>query len=85
MGEMRNAYKILIREPEDRGQIERSRRRWEDNIKMHFKEIEVEDVDWIRSGSGLGPVAGVFGQGSEFSGSVEGGELFGRLWDHQLL
>jgi hypothetical protein len=38
MGEIRNAYKIL------RG---RPRRVWEDNIRMDFREIGWEGVDWI--------------------------------------
>jgi hypothetical protein len=41
MGEMRNAYKILV------GKLGRHRRRWEDNIIMDFKEIRRKGVDWI--------------------------------------
>jgi hypothetical protein len=43
MGEMRGAYNILVGRPEGR----RSRRRWEDNIKMDLREIGFGDVDWI--------------------------------------
>jgi hypothetical protein len=38
MGEIRNAYKILV---------ERPRRRWEDNIKMDVREVGWEGVDWM--------------------------------------
>jgi hypothetical protein len=37
MGEMRNAYKILIGKPEGRRPCGRPRRRWEDNIRMDLK------------------------------------------------
>jgi hypothetical protein len=38
MGEMKNAYNILAGKPEDKGPLERPRRRWEDNMKMHVRE-----------------------------------------------
>jgi hypothetical protein len=34
--ERRSAYRVLIGELEERIQFGRSRRRWEDNIKMDF-------------------------------------------------
>jgi hypothetical protein len=34
MGEMRNAYKVLVRNPEGRRPLGRARRRWQDNIRM---------------------------------------------------
>jgi hypothetical protein len=45
MGEMRNAHKILVRTPEGKRSCGRTRRRWEDNIKMEFMEIGWEGVD----------------------------------------
>jgi hypothetical protein len=41
-GERRNAYRILVGKPE-----ERTRRRLVDNIKMDFKEIGWDYMDWI--------------------------------------
>jgi hypothetical protein len=38
MGEVRSAY-ILVGRPEGRRPLGRPRRRWEDNIKMDFREI----------------------------------------------
>jgi len=38
MGEMRNAYKIMVRKPERRP-LRRPRHRWEDNIRMEIREI----------------------------------------------
>jgi hypothetical protein len=34
IGEKRNAYKILVGEPEGKRAVGRSRDRWEDNIKI---------------------------------------------------
>jgi hypothetical protein len=47
MGEMRNAYKVLVGELEGKRPLGRPRRRWEDNIKMDFREIGLWSVDWI--------------------------------------
>jgi hypothetical protein len=47
MGEVRGAYNILVGRPEGRTPLGRPRRRWEDNIKMHLREIWFGDVDWI--------------------------------------
>jgi hypothetical protein len=42
MGETRNAYRILVGKPEGR-----PRRRWVNNIKIDFREIGWDGVDWI--------------------------------------
>jgi hypothetical protein len=34
MGEMKNVYKILVKKPEEKIPLGRSRHRWEDNIRM---------------------------------------------------
>jgi hypothetical protein len=47
MREIRNAYTILVREPEEKRQLGRRRYRWEDNIKLNLREIRWEGVDWI--------------------------------------
>jgi hypothetical protein len=47
MGEGRCAYRILVGRPEGRRPLGRHRRRWEDNIKMDFQEVEWEGMDWI--------------------------------------
>jgi hypothetical protein len=48
MGEKRNAYRILLGNPEGRP-LGRPRRRWVDNIKMELREIGWDGVVWIGS------------------------------------
>jgi hypothetical protein len=45
---MLNAYRILGRKPEMKRPPGSLMHRWEDNIKMHLKEIGFEDVNWIK-------------------------------------
>jgi hypothetical protein len=47
MWERRGAYRALVGKPEGRRPLERSRRRWEDNIKMDLREVGWAGVDRI--------------------------------------
>jgi hypothetical protein len=47
MGEMRNAYKILVGKLEGKRWLGRPMRRWTDNIRLDLRKIGWEDVDWI--------------------------------------
>jgi hypothetical protein len=47
MGEKRTLYRILVGKPEGKRQLERPRHRWEDNIKLDFREIGWGGMDWI--------------------------------------
>jgi len=47
MGEMRNAYNILVIKPEGKRALGRRRCRWEDNMRLDLREIWWEGVDWI--------------------------------------
>jgi hypothetical protein len=47
MGEKKNAYRILVGNPEGKRPLGRPRRRWVDNIKMYLSDIGWDDVDWI--------------------------------------
>ncbi|KAJ4440626.1 hypothetical protein ANN_08773 [Periplaneta americana] len=47
MGESRNAYRVLVGRPEGKRPLGRSRRRWEDNIKMDLRAVGYDDRDWI--------------------------------------
>jgi len=44
---MRSVYRVLVGKPEGKRPLERSRRRWEDNIKMALQEVKCLCVDWI--------------------------------------
>jgi hypothetical protein len=47
MGEKRNAYRILVGNPEGRRPLGIPRRMWVDNIKMDLREIGWDGGDWI--------------------------------------
>ncbi|KAJ4433923.1 hypothetical protein ANN_16237 [Periplaneta americana] len=47
MGESRNAYRMLVGRPEGKRPLGRPRRSWEDNIKLHLREVGCDDRDWI--------------------------------------
>jgi hypothetical protein len=47
VGEKRNAYRLLVGEPEARRPLGRPRRRWVDNSKVDLIELGWGDVDWI--------------------------------------
>jgi hypothetical protein len=46
-GEERNAYRILVEQPEGKRPLERPRRRCVGNIKMDLRETERDDMDRI--------------------------------------
>ena len=46
-GDWRGAIRFAVGKPEGKRPLGRPRRRWEDNIKIHFKKIVWEGVDWI--------------------------------------
>jgi hypothetical protein len=47
MGAKRNAYRILVGNPEGIRLLRRPRCRWVDNIKMELGEIGWDGMDWI--------------------------------------
>jgi hypothetical protein len=48
MGEGRGFYRVLVGRPEGKRPLGRSRRRWEDNVKLDLKEIGIGEANWIR-------------------------------------
>ena len=40
-------YRVLLGKPEGRRLLGRPRRRWVDNIKLDFQEVEYGYMDWI--------------------------------------
>jgi len=54
MGEMRQAYKVLIGNLKEDKPLIRTRRGWEDNVRIHFREAGWEVVArciWLRIGT----------------------------------
>jgi hypothetical protein len=45
--EKRNTYRILIGKLEGNRSLGRPRPRWEKNIKMELRDIELDAMDWI--------------------------------------
>jgi hypothetical protein len=72
MGETISVYKILVGRPEWKWLLRRSRRTWEDNIKMYFKEVRWEDLTLIYV-LGQGLISCSCGHGNEASGFIKGG------------
>jgi hypothetical protein len=47
MGEGKGVYRVLVGRPEGKRPLGRPRHRWEDNIKMDFRETGIDGVNWI--------------------------------------
>jgi hypothetical protein len=46
-GANRNRFRILVGKPDGKRPLEKPRRRWVDDIKMDFREIGWDGMDWI--------------------------------------
>ena len=49
MEEGRSAFKILTGKPTGKRPLGRPRSRWEDNIRMDLKEIDINTRNWVGS------------------------------------
>ena len=47
MKEGKSAFKILTGKRTGKTLLERHRRRWEDNIRMYFKAIDINTRNWV--------------------------------------
>ena len=47
MGERRDVYRVLVGKSEGKKPLGRTRRRWDDNIKMDLQEVVCGGIDWI--------------------------------------
>jgi 3-oxoacyl-ACP reductase-like protein len=47
VGERRGSYRVLVGKPEGKRPLGRTRRRWEDNIKMDLQEVGCVGMQWI--------------------------------------
>jgi hypothetical protein len=52
MGEERGVHRVLVGKPEGKRPLGRSRRRWEDNIKMDVKKVGGVRGDWMELAQG---------------------------------
>jgi hypothetical protein len=48
MGEGRGIYRVLVERLESKRPLGRPKRRWEDNIKIDLREMEIDGRNWIR-------------------------------------
>jgi hypothetical protein len=46
-GVKRSAYRILLTKPEGKRPLERSRCKWDDDIKRDFRGIGWDGIDWV--------------------------------------
>jgi hypothetical protein len=74
MGESRGVYRVLVGKTEGKRSLGRSRRRWEDNIKVDL-EVGCEGMGWIHLAQDKGQVEGTCECGNEPSGSIKCGEF----------
>ena len=49
MEEGRSIFKILTGKPTGKRPLGRPRRRWENNIRIHFEEIDIKAGNWVDS------------------------------------
>jgi len=47
MGERCSVHRVLVGKPEGKRPLGRTRRRWEDNIKMDLQEVGCWGMDWL--------------------------------------
>jgi hypothetical protein len=48
MGKGRSVYGVLVGRPKGKRPLGRSRRRWEDNIKLDLMDIGIDGANWIQ-------------------------------------
>ena len=66
----RNSYRVLVGKPERKRPLGRPRRRWEDNIKMHFREMDSDlEIGYILLK--IGTMVSLCKGGNESSGSLK--------------
>jgi hypothetical protein len=77
--------KLYTKNSKGRHILERPRRRWNNNVKIHLKEIRSEVVEWIQLTQERIQCAGSFLHDNKPSDSINVGEFVGQLSDYQLL
>jgi hypothetical protein len=49
-GKRKSVYRALVGKPEGRRPLGRPKRRWEDNINIGFRVVDLVSTDWIDQG-----------------------------------
>lgn len=78
MGDVRNAYKSLVRKSEVKRPVGIRRHRWEDKVKRILGKAVLRmwiGLKWLRMGTG----GGFFNHGDEPSGCIKNREFLDRL------
>jgi hypothetical protein len=75
MGEMSNAYSVLVGKLKEKTSFRKPRYQWEDNIRMDLREIVWEGVDWMHLVQDRAQWWALVGTVNEPSGSVKDGEF----------
>jgi hypothetical protein len=47
-GEGRDVYRVLVGRPKGKRPLGRPRHRWEDNMKLDLREIEINGANWTQ-------------------------------------
>jgi len=74
VGKLRNLYTIFVEKPEGKRPLGRPRHRWEDNIRIHLREIELEVVDCIHVAHDRDQWRALVNTAMKPSVSIKGGE-----------
>jgi hypothetical protein len=85
MGEGRGAYRVLVGRPEGKGPLGRPRRKWENNLKMDLREIEIDGANWIRLAQDRVQWRAFLSTVMNLRVPHESGIFFDELSDNQLL
>jgi hypothetical protein len=64
----RRVYKVLVGKPKGKTPLGRPRSKWEEEIRLGFRETGWGGVEWIQLAQDRGPVAGFCKYGDEPSG-----------------
>jgi hypothetical protein len=75
-GKKRNSYRILVRKPEGKKSLGRSRCRGVVNVKIDLKRYRMGWYALDQSGARFGPVEGSCEHGNKPSGSIKCWEVF---------
>jgi hypothetical protein len=79
MREWRGVFKVLVGKPEGKRPLGRSRRRWEDNIKIDLQAVEWWNTDWIDMAQDRKRWRTNCECGNESSGSIKCEEFLDQL------